>query len=156
MQYQSATELDPQQLEELVARMSQLLERGPHCEGRPVLLGLFRQVELVLSPWPTPGQHAGGRRGSVRGVPANREPDLATSAPPTRGSHPQEPDQPDRGDPEPLRTRGRHPRPHRQPCKHRKQQLLGKATLPVPVRPGRLRPGRDHARRLRSRARRLP
>lgn len=48
MRYQCTTGLDSEQLTELVARIFQVLARRPCRQGRPVLLGLFRQVELVL------------------------------------------------------------------------------------------------------------
>ena len=48
MRYQCTTGLDAGQVDELVARIFQVLSSRPHRGGRPVLLGLFRQVELVL------------------------------------------------------------------------------------------------------------
>lgn len=48
MRYQCTTGLDREQIDEIVERIFQVISGRPGKGGRPVLLGLYRQVELVL------------------------------------------------------------------------------------------------------------
>jgi hypothetical protein len=48
MRYQSTLGLDDVEVAELVRRIAQVLSDRPNSSGRPRLLGLYRQVMLVL------------------------------------------------------------------------------------------------------------
>ena len=130
MRYQCTTGLGHEQITELVGRIFQVLAGRPGGQGRPMLLGLYRQVQMVqvlarhnLTQM-TVADLVGISQPTVSRIWRRLLPLIEEVTCPARGRA-------GRGRPWQDGAGGRHLRAHRQPGSHRPDQLLREEALPV-------------------------